>query len=69
MKNVNKNDAKKWKEFIDTMNDDEKSTAKVSTFDEAFEHAEMTALFELVKVILLLGVFALGLVLLINHLL
>ena len=73
MKKVNKNDARKWKEFIDTMNDgDAKKVINSSTFDEAFEqfeHSGIKALFELAEVILLLVAVSGGLVLLINHLL
>lgn len=70
MEKVNKNDAKKWEEFINTMNDgDAKKVTNSSTFDEPFELSEIKASFELIKLILLLSAFAGGLVLLINHLL
>lgn len=73
MKKVNKNDARKWKEFINTMNDDgAKKVTNSSIFDEAFEnfeHSAIKGLFDLIEVILLLSAFAGGLVLLINHLL
>lgn len=69
MKKVNKNDARKWKEFINTMNDgDAKKVTNSSTFDETFELSEIKASFELVKVILWVSAVAGGLVLLINHL-
>lgn len=69
MKKVNQNDAKKWKEFIDTMNDgDAKKVTNSSIFDEVFENSEIKALFELAKLILLLVSFTVGLVLLINYL-